>query len=371
MAAAVDEEDRPLVREGIDVDLHCPSGIVEAVLGLAHGPQRQIAFHQIADVFLFADRPLGHPAAAVLADALFGVEIQVAVAAALLADAPLGQRIGGGEIGLHHLGRHGAVLLRQHFHRRHRDEILALVRVRHLLAQDAVDRGDGAVDFVLKVDGVVDDLQRGMPAPGADRVVVDLAGALDGLIAGGVAVIVRKFRSLGAGDQMQHRVIAREHLFLGLAEVGEHGAEFLVGYVGLVVKEGAVIDDEHLLLRHGLRRAERQTLLMQLILDHIILEVQHAHAARERADAEAGDQIGRRLGDRDDLPAVLLLEFLENAADERRFARGGAAGQDDARDLLCHIRNLPVFLFPVFYHSRFLMTSPGSRRRCRRCQKSR
>ena len=321
---------------------------MEAVLGLAHGPQRQIALHQIADIFFFADGPLGDPALAVLAHALFGVEIQISVAVALLADAPLGQGVGGGEIGLHHLGGDGVVFLRQRLHLRHGDQVLALVRIRHLLAQDAVNGGDGAVDLVLKVHGVVDDLQRGVRAPGADGIVVDLAGALHGLIAGGVAVVVGKLRSLGAGDQVQYRVVARQHLFLGPAEVGQHAAEFLVGYVCLVVEQRAVIDDQHLFLRHGLGGAQGQPFLVQLILDHIVLEVQHAHTAREGADAKAGDQLGGSLGDGDDLPAVFLFEFLEDPADQRGFSGGGTACQNDACDLFRHISTL-LSIISLFY----------------------
>ena len=142
---------------------------------------------------------------------------------------------------------------------------------------------------------------------------------------------------------MQHRVVAGEQLLLRLAEVGEHLAELLVGDVGLVVEDRAVVDDEHLFLRHGLGRLERQTLLVQLVLDDEVLELQHTHAAREGPDAEAGDQLGRGLGDDDDLPALFLCEFLEDAADQGRLARRGAAGENDARDLLFH--GAAFFLF--------------------------
>ena len=75
---------------------------------------------------------------------------------------------------------------------------------------------------------------------------------------------------------------------------------------------------------------------MELIVNDKILEIQHGDAVAERTDAEAGDEIRRRLRDGDDLPAVVLLEFLENAADERRFSGGGPSGQHDSCDTLCH-----------------------------------
>ena len=156
---------------------------------------------------------------------------------------------------------------------------------------------------------------------------------------------------------MQHRVIAGKQLLLGPAEVGEHGAELLVRDIGLVVEDRAVVDDEHLLLGHRLRRPERETLLVQLVLDHVILEIQHAHAAREGPYTEAGDQLGRRLGDHDDLPAALLREFLEDAADQGRFARRGAAGENDARDLLAHGSRLSFCLVLSVYHAFFRFTS--------------
>ena len=84
---------------------------------------------------------------------------------------------------------------------------------------------------------------------------------------------------------------------------------------------------------------------MQLILDDKILKILHADAIAEGADAEAGDKLRRRLGYGDDLPAVLLPELLEDAADERGFTRGGAAGENDAGNAFGHeysSRPMPV-----------------------------
>ena len=90
-----------------------------------------------------------------------------------------------------------------------------------------------------------------------------------------------------------------------------------------------------MLLRDLLRRLECELLLVQLVGNDKILKVQHRHAAAERLDAEAGDQLRRRLGDGNDFPSVVLLELLENAADKRRLACRRSAGQDDTRDLFC------------------------------------
>ena len=84
---------------------------------------------------------------------------------------------------------------------------------------------------------------------------------------------------------------------------------------------------------------EGETLFVQLILNDEILKVLHADAIAEGADAEAGDKLRRRFGYGDDLPAVLLPELLENAADERGFPCGGAAGENDAGDAFWHVRS--------------------------------
>ena len=75
---------------------------------------------------------------------------------------------------------------------------------------------------------------------------------------------------------------------------------------------------------------------MQLILNDEILKVQHAHAVAEWLYAEAGYQIRGGFWYGNDAPAVLLLELLEDAADKRGLARGGAAGENYARDAFGH-----------------------------------
>ena len=135
---------------------------------------------------------------------------------------------------------------------------------------------------------------------------------------------------------MENGVIPGEHLLLRLAEMGEGLCKLCVGYICLIVKHGTVIDDEHLVLRNHFRALESEALLMQLILNDKILEILHTDAIAERADAEAGDKLRRRLGDGDDFPAVFLPELLEDAADERGFTRGGAAGENDAGDAFGH-----------------------------------
>ena len=199
-----------------------------------------------------------------------------------------------------------------------------------------VDRAQAARHLVLEVDGVVDDVQIGVRAPGPDGFVVHLPRAFNGFVAHGVAEVVGELRALGAGDKMQHGVVAREDFLLRFAEGGEDGAELVVGDVGFVVEDGAVVEDEDVLLRHHRRRAQRELLFVELVGDDEILELQHRDTAAERADAEAGHQLGRRFGDGDDAPAIVLFEFLQDAAGERRFACGGAASQYDARDAFCH-----------------------------------
>ena len=180
-------------------------------------------------------------------------------------------------------------------------------------------------------------MQLRMLAPGAVRLVVLYPRLLQRLVARLVAEIIGKFRALGAGDKVQHGVIIAHDLLLGAAEGGEHLAELLVGDIGLVVEQRAVIDDEHVFLGHHLRGLEGKTVLVQLILDDKILEIVHGDAVAERLDTEAGDEVGRGLGNGDDLPAVVLLELLEDAADERGLAGSGAAGQNDPGNFLSQL----------------------------------
>lgn len=122
---------------------------------------------------------------------------------------------------------------------------------------------------------------------------------------------------------------------LGAAiKAGDDLREFLIRHIGLVVHQRAVIEDQNVLLGHELRRVERELFLVDLVGDDKILKREHRHTAAERLDAKAGDQLRRRFGDRDDAPAVLLLKFLQNAADERRFARRGTARENDLRNVL-------------------------------------
>ena len=60
-----------------------------------------------------------------------------------------------------------------------------------------------------------------MAAPRAQGEIILFARDLDRLIARGVAVVIRKLRALGAGDEVENSVISGEHLLLGLAEMGE------------------------------------------------------------------------------------------------------------------------------------------------------
>ena len=75
---------------------------------------------------------------------------------------------------------------------------------------------------------------------------------------------------------------------------------------------------------------------MYLIGDDEVLELEHGHADAEGIYAEARYELRRRFGNGYDAPAVVLLEFLEDAAYERRFAGGGAAGENDAVYFLAH-----------------------------------
>ena len=152
---------------------------------------------------------------------------------------------------------------------------------------------------------------------------------------------------------MQYRVIARQKLLLRDAEAGQYLGKFLVGNVGLVVQNGPVIDNQDILFRHGLRAAQGQLLLVELVADHKILKLQHGHAARKGAQAEAGDQLRSGLGDGDDPPAVLLLELLQDAADQGGLAGSRSAGQNNAGDFLGHMYRSHAFLFNNIISSGF------------------
>gem|GEM_PF-6283435 len=191
-----------------------------------------------------------------------------------------------------------------------------------------------------------------MVLPRPQRQIVLLPRGLQRLIARLVSEVIGKLRALGARNQMQNRVVARKHLLLGFAEVRQNLPELLVRDIRLVVKQRPVVDDQYVFLRHHLRALERQLFLVQLVCDHKILKIQHRHAVAERADAEAGNQLRRRLRNRNHLPAVVLLELLENAADERRFACGGSAGQNNSCDALCHAAGSSPSInkLPILYH---------------------
>ena len=215
------------------------------------------------------------------------------------------------------------------------DEILVPDLLLCRPADRGVDRAQTSSDLVFKIDGIVDHVDVGMRAPGAERQLVLLPRDLHRLIAGLVAEIVGKFRALGAGNEVEHGIVVRQRLLLRQAEVGKHLPELVVRDVGLVVEQRAVIQHDHALLGHHLGSLERQLFLVQLVGDDKILKIQHGHAAAEGLDAKAGDELRRRFGDGDDLPALVLLEFLEYPADERRLAGGRPAGQYDPRDLFC------------------------------------
>ena len=175
-----------------------------------------------------------------------------------------------------------------------------------------------------------------MRLPRPERQLVLFPCRLERLIARLVSEVIGKFRPLRAGHQMQNRVVSGEHLLLSLSEIGQNVPELLVRDIRLVVKQRPVVNDEHVLLRNHLSAFECQPFFMQLVADDKILKIQHRHTVSERADSEARDKLRCRLRDRDHLPAVVLLELLENAADERRFTGCGASGQDDSCDALCH-----------------------------------
>ena len=180
-----------------------------------------------------------------------------------------------------------------------------------------------------------------MAGPGAQRPVVHLPGVLKGFRPGLVAQVVGKLRPLGAGHQVEHRVVAGQHLVLRLpGDAGKHLPEFVVGDIGLVVHQGPVVQDQDVLLLDHLGRLQGQLFLVDLVGHHEILERQHRHAAAEGTDAEAGNQLRRRFRDGDDPPAVLLPELVQDAADQGGLARRGAAGQYDPGDFLFHGTNL-------------------------------
>ena len=75
---------------------------------------------------------------------------------------------------------------------------------------------------------------------------------------------------------------------------------------------------------------------MDLVGNDKVLKLQHRHANTEWVYSEARYKLGRRFGNGYNAPAVILLEFLEDAAYKRRLARGGASGEHDAVDLFTH-----------------------------------
>jgi len=340
--AGVHEQHGPFLAEGIDVQLKAAAVVDEAVFGLSDAVQRAVALHQVAYVGLFGDGLLGIPLGAVGHEVLLRIEIEVILAVLLLADAALDGGVGHGQVGLHHLQGQGVVAAAQRGHVRHLDQELALLDHGLRLAEYAVDFPKRPVDLFLEIHGVVDDAQVGVAAPGPEGAVVHLPGVLQRLRPGGVAQVVGELCALGAGDQVDHGVVARENAGLRAAvEAGDDLVELLVGDVGLVVHQRPVVDDEDVVLGHHLRGLQRQVLLVDLVRDDEVLEGEHAHAAAEGPDTEVGNQLGGRLRNGDDPPAVLLLKLVQDPADQRGLARGRAARQHDLRDFLGHTRYPP------------------------------
>ena len=316
-----------------------------------YGVQADVALHQVLDVFLAGDGLFRFPLA-VAGVVLFRVEIEVFGAVFLLADAADDIRARLGEVGLHHVDAGGMVVAHQCVYVGQFDQILVPDLLGHGLADGLVDRAQTAGDLVLKVHGVVDDLEVRVLRPGAQRQIVLFTCDLQRLIARLVAVVIGKFRALGAGNQMQNDIVARHDLLLGLAEAAEHLAEFVVGDIGLVVQQRAVVDHEDVFLRDHIRGLERELLLVDLVCNDKILEFQHGYAVAEGLDAEAGDQLRGGLRDGDDLPALVLFELFQDAADEGGLAGCRAAGQYDAGDFLCQAdRSLAFNLiyFTIFF----------------------
>ena len=313
--------------------------------------QRRVCLHEILDIFLLRDRLFRLPRARVRV-ALFSVEIQIFLPVFLLADAADDVRLRPDEIGLHHIDRAGGIRLLKRPHIWHGDQILVPDLLRRGQAEAVINGADAAAELVFKIDRIVNHLEVRMILPRPQRQIVLLPRGLQRLIARLVSEVIGKLRALGARNQMQNRVVAREHFLLGFAEVRQNLPELLVRDIRLVVKQRPVVDDQHVFLRHHLRALQRQFFLMQLVCDHKILKIQHRHAVAERADAEAGNQLRRRLRNRNHLPAVVLLELLENAADERRFACGGSAGQNNSCDALCHAAGSSPSInkLPILYH---------------------
>ena len=268
---------------------------------------------------------------------LFGVEVQRLRAAFLHAHAALDVRVRQREIRLRHVDGRGAVFVGKRRHVGHGDKVLALLRHRLDLAHGAVNFAQGALDFIVEICVVVDDAQIRVRAPRAQRAVVHLAREFDGFRARVVAEVIGELRALGAGDEMEHHVVIGEYTLFGAAvKARDDLRELLIRHVGLVVHQRAVVENENIVLRHELRGIQCELFLVDLIADDKVLKLQHRHTVVKGLDAKARNELSCRLGDRDDAPAVLLLEFLEHTAHERGFARRGAAREDDLCDALCH-----------------------------------
>ena len=124
--------------------------------------------------------------------------------AALLPDAADDLRAGGPEIGLHHVDARGGVARLERVEIRQADEVFVPVLLRRFFTETCVDRAQAARHLVLEVDGVVDDVQIGVRAPGPDGFVVHLPRAFNGFVAHGVAEVVGKLRTLGAGEKKRY-----------------------------------------------------------------------------------------------------------------------------------------------------------------------
>ena len=313
----------------VEVDLEILSLVGQAVARLAHlllcavGLLQQILVLALGKPFLDLDARL------VVEGMVVGLEIHHAVGLRAAVDA---QRhvLAGDKIGLDdvHFPHPGKALEPVHIRVGDQESALDLARLR--LAEEGAHLGDEAAQLGIEVGGVVDDAQMRMGRPSRDQPVVEVGSLLDGLDAGLVVFGGVKLRqALRRGHQMKHRVIAREQLLLGAADLGQHLGVVLGRHIDLVVDRAAVADDEELVGLHRARGPLKQALLLQL-QGHLHLLVVEIRAAGPGRDA-AGDELRRRLRHKEHGIAELGKGVLD-PAHGGRFAAAGAAGDHDSAD---------------------------------------
>ena len=211
------------------------------------------------------------------------------------------------------------------------DEELALDLKGAGCAEEGGNLRDQPFHLVLKVRGVIDDAQMGMPCPCRDELVVHGGRLLYGLDAGSIVGRGIEFLgTLGRRDQMKDRVILVPQLHFAGVDRLKDRLEGLFVHVDFIVQRGPVADDQDLVLFHDPRGLLEDLFFLQLKPHVAVLVVRIGPAGPGRH--AAGDELCGRLRHEQHVVAS-LGEGVLNPVHGRRLTRAGASCDNNFRNV--------------------------------------